>query len=243
MPFLRVIRDRRGYETTYLMDWYRDGTRQRSRILYVFRTPGGVRVGRSPLEPDVLRHIESHYPDIVFDWKNVLDSRQVIDSAPESRRPQRRKPEEEVTAAAPALKVESAEAPQNAAPPRPAIPAVIEGTTSDQRVAFLLHWYPIARERVTQRVSDPVRRQALMALAERLNPAAWTDADEVATGLQHASEALERLSRVLTRRRRRSGRNRSGRNDAASTQDSGGHTGVAASISTIDSSDPSSTSD
>ena len=225
------------------MDWYRDGTRQRSRILYVFRTPGGVRVGRSPLEPDVLRHIESHYPGIAFDWKSVLESRQVIDSAPESRRPQRRKSEEEATSAAAAVKVESAEAPPQATPPRPAIPAVIEGTTSDERVAFLLHWYPIARERVAQRISDPVRREALMALAERLNPAAWTDADEVATGLQNASEALERLSRVLTRRRRRSGRNRSGRNDAASTHGAGEHTEAASSISTIDPPDPSPTSD
>ena len=221
MPFLRVIRDKRGYETTYLMDWYRDGTRQRSRILYVFRTPGGVRVGRAPLEPDVLRHIEAHYPDIVFDWKGVLDTRQVIDSAPEPRRPQRRRADEEVVAPAPAAKAEGSAAPQTAPQARPAIPAVIEGSTSDERVAFLLQWYPIARERVTQRVSDPVRRDALISLAERLNPAAWTDADEVATGLQHASEALERLSRVLTRRRRRSGRNRSERIDAVASTEAG----------------------
>ena len=77
MPFLRVIRDKRGYETTYLMHWYRDGARQRSRILYVFRTPGGVRVGRESLEPDVLRDIESQHPDIAFDWKAVLGNRQV----------------------------------------------------------------------------------------------------------------------------------------------------------------------
>jgi hypothetical protein len=236
-----VIRDKRGYETTYLMDWYRDGARQRSRILYVFRTPGGVRVGRAPLEPEVLRHIESHYPDIVFDWKSVLDTRQVIDSAPEPRRPQRRRTDEEAAAPAPPAKVEAAAAPANAAPARPPIPAVVEGTTSDERVAFLLHWYPIARERVTQRVSDPVRREALLALAERLNPAAWTDADDVATGLQHASEALERLSRVLTRRRRRSGRNRSGRIDAAASTDSAGEAPASESVSTIDAPDLSST--
>ena len=64
-------------------------------------------------------------------------------------------------------------------------------------------------------MTDPVRREALTALAERLNPAAWTDADEVTTGLQQASEALERLSRVLTRRRRRSGRGRLPQADAA----------------------------
>jgi len=82
-------------------------------------------------------------------------------------------------------------------------------------VAFLTRWYPIARERVVQRMSDPVRRDALVALAERLNPASWTTPDEVTSGLQQASEALERLSRVLTRRRRRAGRGRPVQSDPA----------------------------
>ena len=200
------------------MDWYREGARQRSRILYVFRTPGGVRVGRAPLEPEVLRHIQTHHPEIVFDWKAVLETRQVIDAAPEPRRPQARRQLEEDVVPAPVSAVQT-ESPQAARPPgtpaRPPIPAVIDGSTPDERVAFLVHWYPIARERVVQRMTDPVRREALTALAERLNPAAWTDADEVTTGLQQASEALERLSRVLTRRRRRSGRGRLPQADAA----------------------------
>ena len=86
MPFLRVLRDKRGYETTYLMHWFRDGSRQRSRVLYVFRTPGGVRVGRAPLEPDVLRQIEARYPEVVFDWPAVRENQQVIEPPPEFRR-------------------------------------------------------------------------------------------------------------------------------------------------------------
>jgi hypothetical protein len=39
-------------------------------------------------------------------------------------------------------------------------------------------------------------------LAERLNSSAWTDADQIAAGLQEAGEALERLSHVFSRRRR-----------------------------------------
>lgn len=220
MPFLRVIRDKRGYETTYLMDWYREGARQRSRILYVFRSPGGVRVGRTPLEPEVLAQIQSHYPHIVFDWKAVLDTRQVIDSAPEHRRPQARRRSEEEGSVGPVSSTQPASPQPAASPsalPRPPIPAVIEGSTPDERVAFLARWYPIARERVVQRMSDPVRRDALVALAERLNPSAWTDADEVTSGLQQASEALERLSRVLTRRRRRSGRGKPIREDTAAS--------------------------
>ena len=212
MPFLRVVRDKRGYETTYLMHWYRDGNRQRSRILYVFRTPGGVRVGREPLEPEILRDIQSLHPAIAFDWKAVIANRQLIESAPEPRR-RKRRPAEGSAAEAPAEQAAAApaEAPapaggQPPAPARPSIPAAVEGATPDEQIAFLTHWYPIVRERIPLRTSDPARREALTALAERLNPATWTDADELAAGLGRAVEALERLSRVFSRRRRRSRR-------------------------------------
>ena len=207
MPFLRVIRDKRRYETTYLMHWLRDGSRQRSRILYVFRTPGGVRVGRESLEPDVLREIESRHPEINFDWKTLFANQQLVESSAEPRRPRKRKREEEpaapvavAVAAAPAGEPESQVAP---APPRPSIPASLQGATPDEQIAFLNHWYPLVRERIPQRTSDPARLEALTALAERLNPAAWTDADQIAEGLVRAAEALERLSHVFSRRRRR----------------------------------------
>jgi hypothetical protein len=205
VPFLRVIRDKRGYETTYLMHWLRDGNRQRSRILYVFRTPGGVRVGRESLEPEVLREIESRHPGISFDWKTLFANQQLVESSADMRRPRKRKREDEpsppsIAAAAPEGQPESQVAPP---PPRPSIPASLQGATPDEQIAFLNHWYPVVRERIPQRTSDPARLEALTALAERLNPAAWTDADQIAEGLLRAAEALERLSRVFSRRRRR----------------------------------------
>lgn len=207
MPFLRVIRDKRGYETTYLMHLYREGHRQRSRILYVFRSPGGVRVGRDPLEPDVLREIEAQYPDIAFDWKDVREHQQHIEMSAEPRRRKPPKREDAVAAApeAPAPAPTPA-SPSAAAPSAGAVPSAIEGATPDDQIAFLGKWYALIRERIPRRTSDPVRQEALMALAERLNPAIWTDADQIAVGLQQASEALERLSRVFSRRRRRARR-------------------------------------
>ena len=196
MPFLRVIRDKRGYETTYLMHWFRDGQRQRSKILYVFRSPGGVRVGRQVLEPEVLREIESQHPDVEFDWPSVREQKQVIDAAPE---PRRRRRSDEPAAKPRAAPAEAA--PQQ--PPRPAVPSTIDGSTPAEQMAFLALWYPQLRDRIAQRTSDPGRRDALLALAERLNASAWTDADEITAGLQGAAEALERLSHVFARRRRR----------------------------------------
>jgi hypothetical protein len=195
VPFLRVIRDKRGYETTYLMHWCREGSKQRSRILYVFRTPGGVRVGREALDPDVLKQIEAQHPDIDFDWNVVFHNQQVIETTPELRRP-RKRPTAEGGEPVPAQ--------QQQAPPRFTVPATVEGATPDEQIAFLNIWYVAVREKIPQRAADPARQAVLFALAERLNPAAWTDADQITAGLQHAAEALQRLSLVFAKRRRRS---------------------------------------
>jgi hypothetical protein len=205
VPFLRVIRDKRGYETTYLMHWFRDGNRQRSRILYAFRTPGGVRVGRDPLEPEILREIESRHPEIAFEWKIIRDNQQIIEPAVEQRR---RRPKSEEAAptppAAPSGAAPAAAATQGAAAERSQpVPSSIAGTTPDEQMAFLAEWYRTICERIDKRISDEARRVTLHALAERLNPATWTDADQITTGLQQAGEALERLSHVFARRRRR----------------------------------------
>jgi len=222
LPFLRVVRDKRGYETTYLMHWFRDGHRQRSRILYVFRTPPGVRVGREPLDPGVIREIEAQHPDIDFDWATLVDNQQVVEVAGELRRSQRRGHPEPAQTVAPTppfvetakpepvqpLEVRQPEVAEPAARavPRTPIPAVIDGTTHEEKVAFLRVWYPQIRERIPHRTHDPVRIDALLALAERLNPDPWADEEQIATGLTHAAEALERLSRVFSKRRRRSRR-------------------------------------
>lgn len=74
MPFLRFTRDKRGYETTSLVHAGRRGGRSRQRILYWFRTPPGVKVGRPALDEDAIRWIEEHNPDIEFDWPKILEA-------------------------------------------------------------------------------------------------------------------------------------------------------------------------
>jgi hypothetical protein len=74
LPFLRFTRDKRGYETTSLVHAGRRGGRSRPRILYWFRTPPGVKVGRPALDQDAIRWIEEHNPDIEFDWPKILEA-------------------------------------------------------------------------------------------------------------------------------------------------------------------------
>lgn len=207
MPFLRVIRDKRGYETTYLMDWYQESGRQRSRVLYAFRGPGGVRVGRLPLEPSTMHELEIRYPGVAFDWKAIFADRQVIESGPDLRRRRPRREDAPAEPATPANKpVPRPQLPTVA--PHPPIPAALQGESTAEQLAFLAEWYPKVRERVEHRTTEPARRDALLTLAERLNPSAWAESADLTEPLAHAAEALERLARVLTRRRRRSGKRR-----------------------------------
>ena len=70
---MRFTRDKRGYETTFLVHAVRRDGRSRERILYWFRTPPGVRVGRPALDEDAIRWIEDQNPDIEFDWPKILE--------------------------------------------------------------------------------------------------------------------------------------------------------------------------
>jgi hypothetical protein len=72
VPFVRVSRDKRGYEYIYLVHTsIRRGKPPRSRVLYWYRTPPGVRVGREPFDPSVRRELETQYPEIAFDWEKL----------------------------------------------------------------------------------------------------------------------------------------------------------------------------
>ena len=71
----------------------------RSRILYWFRTPPGVRVGRAALDEDAIRLIEEHNPEIEFDWTRILKGHgaepmpdREQDERPDKRRRDERRP-------------------------------------------------------------------------------------------------------------------------------------------------------
>lgn len=71
------------------MEVVRNRGRQRSRVLYVFRTPPGVRVGREPLDSETRRLIEQANPGIDFDWDALIRSIPPPEPEPEVHRPRR----------------------------------------------------------------------------------------------------------------------------------------------------------
>ncbi len=88
MPFLRLTRDRRGFENTFLMHADRPG--DRPRLLYWYRTAPGIGLGRLPLDEDAIRAIEDQHPDIDFDWPAILALAEVM--TPEDEAPARGQP-------------------------------------------------------------------------------------------------------------------------------------------------------
>jgi hypothetical protein len=75
MAFLRFTRDTRGYEHFYLVQQTTNRRgKVRPRLLYWFRTPPNVKVGRQPFDEAVRRALEAQNPDIHFDWQAIVDT-------------------------------------------------------------------------------------------------------------------------------------------------------------------------
>jgi hypothetical protein len=70
---VRFSRDKRGYEYVYLVHTpTRRGKPGRSRVIYWYRTPPGVRIGRQPFDEAVQRALEQQYPGVAFDWEAII---------------------------------------------------------------------------------------------------------------------------------------------------------------------------
>jgi hypothetical protein len=73
MAFLRFSRDKRGYEHFQLIQppVNRRGS-GRPCILYWFRSPSNVRVGREPFDDATRVALEEQNPELEFDWPQIL---------------------------------------------------------------------------------------------------------------------------------------------------------------------------
>lgn len=74
MPFLRFTRDKRGYEQFALVHSVNRRGKTVSRVLYWYRTPPDVKVGREPFDDAVRRALEAQNPDVTFDWRQILET-------------------------------------------------------------------------------------------------------------------------------------------------------------------------
>lgn len=122
-PYLRVARDGRGYENTYVLQNDRQAGRTRTRLLYWFRTPLNVKVGRERLDDEVIRAIEAQNPDTTFDWPRMLKQDLARPPAARAAASARRAASRRRPAAASASVEASTAARQEDQPPPPPVPA------------------------------------------------------------------------------------------------------------------------
>ena len=126
MPFLRFSRDKRGIESFSLVHTTTNRRgKVRPRVLYFFRTPPDIKVGREPFDPELRRALERQHPDITFDWRAIAET--PIPSADADKWRERRRAERAAKHAARAEEsaeaAEAAEAEPDTEPGEPAEPA------------------------------------------------------------------------------------------------------------------------
>ena len=75
MPSVRFSRDKRGYEYVFLVHTpTRRGKPGRTRVLYWYRTPPGIRIGRQPFDEEVQRTLERQNPGVEFAWDTIINT-------------------------------------------------------------------------------------------------------------------------------------------------------------------------
>jgi hypothetical protein len=228
VPFLRLTRDRRGFENTFLMHADRPG--DRPRLLYWYRTAPGVGLGRPPLDEDAIRTIEEQHPDIEFDWPAILALSEVMTpeeeaparppaSARKRREPRRDdRPQKPHSAAdapdaeEPRESIDSAHEPIQDNDPdvvardeEPIAPAphhqvsrLLEELVGREIATRLRARYSEIQARIHEQQVEPVRRTEWVKRAEALNPDLWVTPDAILEGVRNADQLFERLRSELT---------------------------------------------
>jgi hypothetical protein len=205
VPFIRYNRDKRGYETTLVMHAYRTPQGgQQHRVLYLFRSPSNLGVGRRPLDEEVVEALEHTHPDLTFDWPGLIRER--VETRPDLRQRPRRAPGR----------------PEHRAGVRPVTPAPQPVVVDDQSLLGrvlgaaeaerLRRRYAELLQRIARRARTPEDRDRLSDRARRLNPDEWGDETGVRAGVSTVDAEMDAIVEELPQRRRgrRGGRRRAG---------------------------------
>jgi hypothetical protein len=212
VPFLRLARDERGYETTMLLHAPHPG--QRPRVLYWYRSAPGIRVGRPALDEDAIRTIEEQHPEIEFDWPHILEVGAAmpieVERRPErgqrSRDIERRRKGARTPEAEPPVEVEIVEALESPlangeASPEPEAPLhapdLLAELVGRDIATRLRARYAEITARIHQMDADDATRGAWQTRAEPLNPDSWITPDEILAGVSRADELFDDLRRAL----------------------------------------------
>lgn len=226
MPFLRLTRDRRGFENTFLL--HADHPGAKPRLLYWYRTAPGIGLGRPALDEDAIRTIEENHPDIEFDWPAILALSEVMtpEEEPEvrqappqqrrdksaSNRKNRREPRrddradidrgpvehavEEPFEPEPEPEPEPSERPEPSEPSEP-LETPRSGLVDDLAGREVARALRARYAELIAKIEARDDRQAWLARVEAINPDAWLTPEAVLHGVTNSGAAYEKLRREL----------------------------------------------
>ena len=210
MPFLRLTRDRRGFEHTFLL--HADAPGLPPRVLYWYRTAPGVLIGRPALDEEAIRAIEEQHPHIEFDWPAILALREAMPPEeeaeappPRSRRPSRREaarppraqerpPVAEVVVEDAAIVDTGSLAPE---PIAPSTRGLLEELVGREIATRLRARYAEIMARIHEQGFDESTLAAWVARAEPLDPDTWLTPDAVLEGVRDADARFEQLRATI----------------------------------------------
>jgi hypothetical protein len=193
-----------------VMHGYRAGQgAARARVLYMFRTPPNMRVGRKSMDGEVREALEHTHPDLTFDWDGLL--REPMPPRPDPRergprqRPQGRKEKSGRDPVAATMR-------PPVAPPAPLEDdeTLLGRTLGAPEAARLRAKHAELSHRIARRARTPEERDRLSESAQRLNPDAWSDEAAIRAGIADFDARCDAVAAELPRRRRgrRGGKNR-----------------------------------
>lgn len=212
------------------MHAYRPGSGQaRTKLLYLFRSPSHVQIGRKPLDPEVREALEHTHPDLTFDWNGLLRDSPPLqrqtrtdprerDRQGRTGRPQKPagrqsgRPEGRPDARADGRPVRQT-------PPAPELPdddSALGQALGAAEAARLRHRYAELVQRVGRRARTPEERDRLMGELAAVNPDEWAGPDVIQQQARGADKMWDAVAAQLPKRRR--GR-RGGQADAGPVSD------------------------
>ncbi|HSL22985.1 MAG TPA: hypothetical protein VK886_15750 [Vicinamibacterales bacterium] len=200
---------------------YRRHGRSEARVLYWFRTPPYLKVGRAPLDDEAKRLLEESHPEVAFDWNKIL--REPPQQLPETEavrrrerresRDARRKRKRTVEDRVDSISTETAQLPESPADDEQEAAAGedvdlrmpedeqvttsrIGSATSEllgvEGAARLHNRYVVLMQRIS-RLHDEEKREELRRQAEGLNPDAWETVEVARAALETYEARYEAL--------------------------------------------------
>ncbi|GMV22751.1 MAG: hypothetical protein AB7L71_14425 [Vicinamibacterales bacterium] len=200
MPFIRHAHDKRGYDSTLVMHAYRPASGPaRTKVLYLFRSPSHVQVGRKALDPEVREALEHTHPDLTFDWNGLLRDAPPIQRQPRPEHGQGRERGGKAARAGRQARPERPTPPPREVPDDDSPLGQAVGATDAQR---LRQRYAELMQRITRRSRTPEERDVLTAQLLAHNPDDWRGADAIRQQAAAVVPVWDALAAQLPKRRR-----------------------------------------